>query len=352
MKKVSILMFMFVLTLFVSIKGTFAYVQPYDMEFTFNKTTGYEYFNEVERFTWEGQDWVKLVPKSGSLIYDIVIGFEMTSNRLDDDTVSYRNYITPQEMTIIAGYDPRTIDYTTQFDNIMSGAMAMYTYDNAINMNGELLSLGAHFYNDELYIGFDSGTYTDGYIDDLIASDRERALTVYYSDTQDLKPSTVREEVELWLQARYTSLTYQEGYDVGVSEGYDDGYSTGRTAGINYVHNEYIVEDDLNNDGFGDFSYTQGFNAFDVESFKQEVWRSQEFLAKIEEARNEGFADGYESTEAESAILQFGGGFLGSALTFVFALLTNFELFGINGLEVLIGFIVLGASVIALKFIF
>ena len=347
MKKYTIILGMLVLTLFVSLKGTYAYIQPYDMDMQYTKQHASTFFNEVERFTWQGQDWVKLVTKA-PVSFDYVISFEMSDNVLDDDNVSYRHYVTPQEMTVIGGYDPRTIDMATQFDNIMSGAMTMHTYDNGVSMNGEFIVMGGHFYDDELYIGFDSGTYTTGYIDDLIDPTRDAVLQVYTADGMDLSVSMVREEIEKFYQTRFTPLSYTEGYEQGVLDGYDNG----RSDGIDYVHNQYVVEDDVNNDGYGDFSYMQGYNSFDEESFKQDVWRSQEFLAKIEDARNEGFADGYESTEAESAILQFGGGFLGSALTFVFALLTNFELFGINGLEVLIGFIVLGASVIALKFIF
>jgi len=65
-----------------------------------------------------------------------------------------------------------------------------------------------------------------------------------------------------------------------------------------------------------------------------------------------GYEDGYEATEGESAILQVAGGIIGAVLSFLLFIGTEFAIFGVSLLDVIIMLIILGAVIFVLKLVF
>jgi hypothetical protein len=104
---------------------------------------------------------------------------------------------------------------------------------------------------------------------------------------------------------------YLEGFNDGKSEGIIEGTEAGDSAG-----------------------YTRGYDE------------------GIIEGKDIGYAEGYEATEGESAILQVAGGIIGAVLSFGLFIGTEFAIFGVSLLDVIIMLIILGAVIFVLKLVF
>ena len=144
----------------------------------------------------------------------------------------------------------------------------------------------------------------------------------YYQDTAEFRANRymkdkfgMYEKDGLWNLALTgdvdSEAIYLEGFSDGKSEGIIEGTETGDSAGYERGYDEGVID-----------------------------------------GTAIGYEDGYEATEGESAILQVAGGIIGAVLSFLLFIGTEFAIFGVSLLDVIIMLIILGAVIFVLKLVF
>ena len=113
----------------------------------------------------------------------------------------------------------------------------------------------------------------------------------------------------------------------------------------------------LTGDGSNEANYLEGFNDGKSEGIIEgtEIGDNEGYERGYDEGVIDGTAigyeDGYEATEGESAILQVAGGIIGAVLSFGLFIGTEFAIFGVSLLDVIIMLIILGAVIFVLKLV-
>ena len=221
-------------------------------------------------------------------------------------TVAPHNYYNMVQRFYSGGYLYSRIDFYE--DNGTYAGTINYSDLSSVN-NGEVVPFIT-------YYDFSEQTWYDNTVESY-----NFIVTAYVeatnSNTAELFGTTSINTYEMdniWLNAFGVGNDNTTFYDMGFNDGVDS---------VDPIN-------DTDQDGYDDTSYTEGYT----------------------NGVSDGYADGYEATEGEEAIIRGAGTLAGAILSFVLFISTEFAIFGVSLLDVIIITIILGAVIFVLKLVF